>query len=63
MPVLNLFTEYASPSVDGLVIRAEIDNVFNKEYADRGTYGQDYASVTPLYEPGRTVSVYATMKF
>ncbi|MTH78498.1 TonB-dependent receptor [Paracoccus aestuariivivens] len=61
--VLNLFTEYASASVEGLVIRGQIDNLFDKEYADRATYGQDYSSVTPLYEPGRTVSVVATMRF
>lgn len=61
--VLNLFTEYASASVEGLVIRGEVDNLFNKEYADRGTYGQDYSNVTPLYEPGRTVSVVATIRF
>ncbi|MBD9528726.1 TonB-dependent receptor domain-containing protein [Paracoccus sp. PAR01] len=61
--VVNLFTEYAAPAVEGLVIRAEVNNLFDKEYADRATYGQDYSSVTPLYEPGRTVSVVATMKF
>lgn len=61
--VLNLFTEYSPPAVEGLVIRAEVLNVFDKEYADRATYGADFASVTPLYEPGRTVSLVASMKF
>ncbi len=45
------------------MIRAEVNNLFDKEYADRGTYGQDYTVVTPLYEPGRTVSLVATMRF
>lgn len=61
--VVNLFAEYAPLAVDGLVIRGEVMNLFDKEYADRGSYGQDYSSVTPLYEPGRTVSVVATMRF
>ena len=61
--VLNLFTEYASPKVEGLVIRAELLNVFNKEYADRATYGADFADVEPFYEPGRTIQIVAVMKF
>ena len=61
--VLNLFTEYASPTVQGLVIRAEVMNLFDKTYADRATYGADFADVTPFYEPGRTISVVAAMKF
>ena len=61
--VLNLFTEYTSPTIEGLVIRAEVLNVFDKEYADRATYGADFADVTPFYEPGRTVSLVAAMKF
>ncbi|MDZ4309486.1 MAG: TonB-dependent receptor [Cypionkella sp.] len=61
--VLNLFTEYASPSIEGLVVRAEVNNVFDKEYADRASYGADFADVTPFYEPGRTISIVAAMKF
>lgn len=61
--VLNLFAEYNSPTIEGLVIRAEVLNLFDKEYADRATYGADFAAVTPLYEPGRTVSLVAAMKF
>lgn len=61
--VLNLFTEYRPSTIDGLVIRAAIDNVFDKEYADRATYGADFSSLTPLYEPGRTISVTAGFTF
>jgi hemoglobin/transferrin/lactoferrin receptor protein len=61
--VLNLFTEYAPPRVEGLVIRAEVMNVFDKEYADRSTYGADFSDVEPFYEPGRTVQIVAAMKF
>lgn len=61
--VLNLFGEWASPSVEGLTIRAAINNVFDKDYSDRATYGGDFSSVSQLREPGRTVSLVAAMKF
>ncbi len=61
--VLNLFAEWAAPQIEGLTIRAEVNNVFDKQYADRATYGADYSSVTPFYEPGRTVQIVAAMKF
>ncbi|WP_068300934.1 TonB-dependent receptor domain-containing protein [Pararhodobacter sp. CCB-MM2] len=61
--VLNLFAEYHSPTIRGLTLRAEVNNVFDRHYADRATYGGDFASVTPLYEPGRNVQLTATMRF
>jgi hemoglobin/transferrin/lactoferrin receptor protein len=61
--MLNLFTEYRLSTIDGLVIRAAIDNVFDEEYADRATYGADFSSLTPLYEPGRTISLTAGYTF
>lgn len=61
--VLNLFAEYAPTAVPGLVLRAEVANLFDKDYADRATYGGDYATVTPLREPGRTLSLVATKRF
>ncbi|MBY6068889.1 TonB-dependent receptor [Leisingera aquaemixtae] len=63
--VLNLFAEYSPPSLNGLTIRAAIDNVFDKQYADRATYGNEYTSdvITAFNEPGRNISVVATLKF
>ncbi|MTH64495.1 TonB-dependent receptor plug domain-containing protein [Paracoccus shanxieyensis] len=61
--VLNLFTEYTPPQYDAVVIRAEVANLFDKNFADRATYGQDYSSVEPLYEPGRTFMLTAALKF
>lgn len=61
--VLNLFTEYAPTNLPGLVVRAEVLNLFDKDYADRASYGGDYSTVTPLREPGRTISLVATIKF
>ncbi|MEW2914156.1 TonB-dependent receptor [Leisingera sp. JC11] len=63
--VLNLFAEYSPPSLGNLTIRAAIDNVFDKTYADRATYGTEYTSdtITAFNEPGRNISVVATLKF
>lgn len=63
--VLNLFAEYSPPSLDNLTIRAAVDNVFDKRYADRSTYGTEYTSstITAFNEPGRNISVVATLKF
>ncbi|PWE29177.1 TonB-dependent receptor [Pararhodobacter marinus] len=61
--VFNLFVEYEPPSIRGMVLRAEVNNVFDTRYADRATYGGDYASVTPLYEPGRSFALTASMRF
>ncbi|WP_291730334.1 TonB-dependent siderophore receptor [Leisingera sp. F5] len=63
--VLNLFAEYSPPSLGNVTIRAAIDNVFDTQYADRATYGTEYtaASITSIKEPGRNISVVATLKF
>ena len=61
--VLNLFAEYRPPSYKNVVFRAEINNVFDRQYADRASYGGDYSSVTTLKEPGRTLSLVATTSF
>ncbi len=61
--VVNLFVEYAPPSVKGLSLRAEVNNLFDKSYSDRATYGADFTSINPLREPGRTVSLTAALRF
>lgn len=61
--VANLFAEYHAPQVRGLVVRAEVNNLFDKHYADRATYGADFSSVTPLFEPGRSFSLTTALRF
>ncbi|MGP9788550.1 TonB-dependent receptor domain-containing protein [Roseinatronobacter sp. NSM] len=61
--VANLFAEYHAPNIKGLVIRAEVNNLFDKLYADRATYGADFNSVTPFYEPGRSFSLTTALRF
>ncbi|UYV39571.1 TonB-dependent receptor [Rhodobacteraceae bacterium D3-12] len=61
--VVNVFAEYVPPSMKNLTIRAEVNNVFDKNYADRATYGADYPSVVTLKEPGRTITLVAVTRF
>lgn len=65
--VVSVFAEYTPPSMNNLTIRGEINNLFDAYYADRATYGSDYgdlyASVETLDEPGRTLSLVATFDF
>jgi len=61
--VVNVFAEYVPPSMQNLTLRAEVTNLFDREYADRATYGGDYTSVTTLKEPGRTISLVAVARF
>ncbi|MCG7494226.1 TonB-dependent receptor domain-containing protein [Thalassobius sp. Cn5-15] len=64
--VVNVFAEYQPPSVDNLVIRAQVTNLFDRVYADRATYGGDYtegATFATLKEPGRTFSLVLSSKF
>ena len=61
--VVNVFAEYVPPRMKNVTIRAEINNLFDVEYADRATYGGDFQSVDTLKEPGRTISLVAVMNF
>lgn len=62
--VVNLFAEYSPPALSGVTLRAGINNVFDEEYADRATYGNEFgADFETLNEPGRSVSLVATAKF
>jgi hemoglobin/transferrin/lactoferrin receptor protein len=61
--VVNAFAEYAPPQLETLTLRAEVSNLLDLDYADRATYGNDFASVTTLNEPGRTLSLTAVARF
>ncbi|MBO9474844.1 TonB-dependent receptor [Shimia sp. R10_1] len=61
--VLNLFAEYSPPAAENLTFRAEILNVFDEDYADRASYGGDYAGFSAIKEPGRTIVIQAVAKF
>ncbi len=61
--VLNLFAQYVPEAAPNVTLRAEVKNLFDETYSSRATYGQDYATVTPLLEPGRTFKLTATARF
>jgi hemoglobin/transferrin/lactoferrin receptor protein len=61
--VVNLYAEWKPQTLPHMTFRAEVQNLFNKTYASRATYGQEFeAELTPLHEPGRSflLSVKAT---
>ena len=61
--VFNTFIEYTPPTRPNLTLRAELKNVFDETYSDRATYGQEFGTVTPLYEPGRSFILTAKATF
>ncbi|WP_049834651.1 TonB-dependent receptor [Octadecabacter temperatus] len=53
--VVNTFVEYRPDNIDGLTLRAEVNNLFDKSYVARATYGQDFVGeVEPNQEEGRS---------
>jgi hemoglobin/transferrin/lactoferrin receptor protein len=61
--VANLFVQYVPPAMSNLTLRLDAKNIFDENYVSRATYGQDYATVLPLYEPGRSFVLSAKTKF
>lgn len=61
--VVNIFAEYQPESHPNLTFRGEVRNLFDEDYASRTTYGQEFANVSPLLEPGRSFRLSATAKF
>ncbi|BBK38317.1 TonB-dependent receptor [Allostella sp. ATCC 35155] len=61
--VASLYAEYQPPAAEFVTLRAEVNNLFDATYADRATYGQEFANVVPLYEPGRSFVVRAKVTF
>ncbi len=53
--VVNTFLEYSPENIEGLTVRAEVNNLFDEAYVARATYGQDFAGeVEPNFEEGRS---------
>lgn len=59
--VVNLYADYQA--LQNLSLRASIDNVTDEEYADRASYGQEYETVQPFLEPGRSFGISARYEF
>jgi len=63
--VANAFAEYTPKQLANLTLRVEANNIFDETYASRGTYGVEYgtSTLTPLYEPGRSLLLKAKLTF
>lgn len=62
--VVNLFGEHQLTDIVGApTLRMDVRNLFDQLYVDRATYGQEYATVTPLYQPGRSILFSVTARF
>ena len=61
--VVNAYAEYVPPRLDNITVRASVDNLFDRDYADRATYGNEYSGFTPINEPGRTFSLTVVGRF
>ncbi len=59
--VVNVFADY--PVLKSFSLRLAINNLTDEEYTDRASYGQEFASVKTLLEPGRTALVSARYDF
>lgn len=61
--VVNLFIGYKPPSLPGVDLRLSLRNLFDETYANRASYGQEFASVKPLLEQGQSVRFNARFQF
>jgi hemoglobin/transferrin/lactoferrin receptor protein len=61
--VVNAFVEYKPQALPNFTFRVEAKNILDKTYADRATYGQEFGTVTPLYQPGRAIVLSAAARF
>jgi len=61
--VVNFYAEYKPQRMENLSVRMDLHNIFDATYSSRSSDGLDSARVVPLTEPGRTISLTASIKF
>ncbi len=62
--VLNVYAEYTPRKMENLKVRLDVYNLFDATYAPRSSDGLDLAgAVIPLNDPGRTISLTASIRF
>ncbi len=64
--VANAFMTFTPLRYDNLTLRASVNNLFDESYADRASYGQEYAQAFGtqiLQQPGRSFIVSARLRF
>lgn len=62
--VVNAYAEWRPERHENVVVRLGVDNLLDKAYYERSSYGRNLVrDVTPLYAPGRTVSLGLSLDF
>lgn len=61
--VVDVFAEYEPAAFRNVTLRAEVNNLFDRAYADRATYGADFSTVVQQLEPGRSIALTADLRF
>ncbi|WP_321170028.1 TonB-dependent receptor domain-containing protein [Sedimentitalea xiamensis] len=61
--VASLYASYRPVRFEGMEIRLDVQNLFDETYAKRGSDGVGLANVVALNEPGRTMSLTASLRF
>jgi len=61
--VVDVFAEYEPAQYDNVTLRAEVNNLFDRDYIDRASYGGDFEDVFGQKEPGRSIGLSATVRF
>lgn len=61
--VVDVFAEYEPAAYPNVTLRAEVNNLFDRAYADRATYGADYSTLDQQLEPGRSIAITADLRF
>lgn len=63
--VFNAYAEWTPEAYKNASFRLTVDNIFNKNYYERSSYAMssNRGGIDPIYAPGRTVTVQASIKF
>ncbi|WP_412051728.1 TonB-dependent receptor domain-containing protein [Hoeflea sp. Naph1] len=63
--VFNAYAEWSPPAYENASFRLGIDNIFDETYYERSGYSTstNRGGIDPIYAPGRTVTLQATVKF
>jgi hemoglobin/transferrin/lactoferrin receptor protein len=61
--VVSVFAEYVPEQLPNLTLRGEVNNIFDENYTNRGSYGADSIYYVPLREPGRSFLISAKAQF
>lgn len=61
--VVDVFAEYEPAQYANVTLRAEVNNLFDRDYVDRASYGGDFDEILGQKEPGRSIGLSARVRF